>query len=614
MKKIFAFLAFLDPYRADRLIVSAFIYANNIRVRNNNLFLLDYIIRKAQKKEYKKLLEFQALVAEEFPKVSLETIIKLFEFVVSPADRIVNGAIYTPKHIREYIVNKSFDNRDDLLNVVVGDIACGCSGFLYTAAQELHERTGRTYADIFRSNIYGLDIQDYSITRSKLLLSLLALTAGEDIEEFNFNLYVGDALTFNWQEIEGFEGFSVLLGNPPYVRYRNLDEQTRQNLRHWRTAQTGLTDLYIPFFEIGIENLQPNGMLGFITMNSFFKSLNGRALREYFQEHRLDFVIEDFGAEQIFKSKNTYVCICFIYNRPANHISYTTVTETSLNKEKKYNHLPYLILNSRKGWNLKNNKNISAIESIGQPFGDLFKTRHGIATLKNDIYIFRPVKEDEDYYYLQNGQRFAIEKELCLDIVNSNKLSRAKCIDSLKEKVIFPYLYNDQKASIMSEEFLMNEYPLAYEYLNYKKNILSKRDAGKAINYENWYAFGRTQSLEKMGHKLFFPKFSDTTPSFIIDSDEDLLFYNGLALIGDSERELQIAKKIMESSIFWYYIKSTSKPYSANYYSLNNTYINNFGVCEMNDNEIEFILNETDQDLLNEFFEEKYAIKLNIFK
>src|SRR5690606_33322072 len=247
------------------------------------------------------------LLGEDYTTVTLETVIKLFEFVVSPADRIVNGAIYTPQHIREYIVAKSFENRQDLDTVIIGDIACGCAGFLFTAAKQLHERTGRTYAQIFQENIYGLDIQDYSVTRARLLLSLLAVAGGEDIEEFTFNLYVGDALMFNWEEnIPGFNGFTTLLGNPPYVRYRNMDEQTRQNLRRWRTAQTGLTDLYIPFFEIGIENLQPDGVLGFITMNSFFKSLNGRALREYFQDRQLDFVIEDFGAEQIFKSKNTY--------------------------------------------------------------------------------------------------------------------------------------------------------------------------------------------------------------------------------------------------------------------------------------------------------------------
>jgi adenine-specific DNA-methyltransferase len=70
-------------------------------------------------------------------------------------------------------------------------------------------------------------------------------------------------------------------------------------------------------------------------------------------------------------------------------------------------------------------------------FGDLYKTRHGIATLKNDIYIFNPVKEDKDYYYLQNGSLYQIEKGICKDIVNTNKLSRAVSINKLKEKVIF---------------------------------------------------------------------------------------------------------------------------------------------------------------------------------
>ncbi|MEN5378773.1 Eco57I restriction-modification methylase domain-containing protein [Sphingobacterium kitahiroshimense] len=610
MKKIFAFLAFLDPVEADRLIVSAYIYANDIKIENN-LFLLEYIIQENQTEDYQNLIEFQTLIAEEFPQVTLEAIIKLFEFVVSPADRIVNGAIYTPLHIREYIVNKSFENQANLATIVAGDIACGCAAFLFTVAKRLHTRTGRSYAQIIEENLYGLDIQEYSITRAKLLLSLLAISEGEDISEFNFNLHVGDALTFDWREnIPGFNGFTALVGNPPYVRYRNMDVQTRLNLRQWRTAQTGLTDLYIPFFEIGIENLQPNGVLGFITMNSFFKSLNGRALREYFQENQLDFLIEDFGAEQIFKSKNTYVCICFIYNRQADAINYTTVSENNLTEEKIYQPLPYINLNSRNGWNMRNNTAVSAIENIGQRFGDLYKTRHGIATLKNDIYIFSPAAEDDEFFYLQNGQRFPIERGICKEIVNSNKLSRIKEIEKLKETIIFPYTHNGNRAEIMPEEMIKEQYPNAYKYLQYKRSILDARDKGGAKEYDNWYAYGRTQSLEKMGHKLFFPKFSDVTPSFLIDHDENLMFYNGLALIGENEREVEIARKIMESKIFWHYIESTSKPYSANYYSLNSTYINNFGVCELTDSDKDFLLTETNQKQLDEFFEEKYGVIL----
>jgi len=609
MKKIFGFLAYLDPYEADRLIVSAYAYANEIQIFNNQL-LLEYVITEASE-EYEKLGEFQTLLCEEFAEITLETIIKLFEFVVSPADRIVNGAIYTPKHIRKYIVNKSIENHQNLDNVVAGDIACGCAGFLFTVAQELHTRTGRTYTQIFQENIYGLDIQDYSITRAELLLSLLAVSEGEDVEEFTFNLYVGDALTFNWQEnVPEFNGFTCLLGNPPYVRYRNMDEQTRRNLQHWRTAQTGLTDLYIPFFEIGIENLQPNGVLGFITMNSFFKSLNGRALREYFQERQLDFIIEDFGAEQIFKSKNTYVCICFVYNRDSEAIRYASITEEELNEAREYHYLPYISLDSKRGWNMRNNAIISAIENTGRRFGDIYKTRHGIATLKNDIYIFSPADEDEEFFYLQNGQRFAIERGICKEIVNSNKLSRIKEMASLKEKVIFPYRHEGEKAEIMPEEMIQDLYPNAYRYLEYKRSILDERDKGKAKKYDKWYAYGRTQSLEKMVHKLFFPKFSDVTPSFLIDHDEDLMFYNGLALIGKDEQEVEIARKIMESKIFWYYIESTSKPYSNKYYSLNSTYINNFGVCDLSDSERAFLIQENDRKLLDEFFEDKYGVTI----
>ena len=92
--------------------------------------------------------------------------------------------------IREYIVDKVFDEKRDNLNAMkIADISCGCGGFLLTAAKEIRKRSPNTYSDIFRNQLFGVDIQDYSITRTKLLLSLLALTDGEDNEDFEFNLF-----------------------------------------------------------------------------------------------------------------------------------------------------------------------------------------------------------------------------------------------------------------------------------------------------------------------------------------------------------------------------------------------------------------------------------------
>lgn len=597
------------PKDVDRLIVSAFLEINKLKLRKNKL-LKEYSINSKNKLEHLSLLEFVSAIYTDTKTFGFEELIELFELVISPADRIINGAVYTPQNIRTYIVSEAF-NKINIIDdsIKVSDIAMGCGGFLFNASIELKKRTDKTYSEIFKEHIFGVDIQEYSVNRAKLLLSLLALQSGEDVKEYQFNFFQGDSLDFDWTtKIDGFNGFSIILGNPPYVCVRNLDFETKEKLKNWEVCQSGNSDLYIPFFQIAIENLSKNGTLGFITMNSFFKSLNGRALRNYFQSKQLAISIIDFGSEQVFKSGNTYTCICFVENREQQFISYTESETKNLADKLSFEKVKYNVLDSKKGWNLKDNNVISKIEATGVPFCELFQTRHGIATLKNDIYIFKPVDEDEDYFYLQNGNLFKIEKGICKDIVNSNKLSKKNTLRNLKEKIIFPY-DNQEKPKLLDENFIKENFPEAYKYLLNKKNILAKRDKGKG-NYENWFAFGRTQSLEKIKNKMFFPKYSDKTPHFIINSDDNLLFYNGLAVVGSSETEMKIIKKIMESNIFWYYIKTTSKPYSSDYYSLNGNYIKNFGVCELTEKEKKFLIEETDQNVLNDFFEDKYELKV----
>lgn len=598
------------PKDVDRLIISAFLEINKLHLKKNEL-LKAFSIGSIKKEEYKSLFEFVSVISSDTNEFGFEELIELFEFVVSPADRIINGAIYTPQKIRTFIVLNAFEKLNSFDDSIkISDISMGCGGFLFNASIELKKRTGKTYSEIFRNHIFGLDIQEYSVNRTKLLLSLLALQSGEDLEQFEFNLFQGDSLDFDWTtKISDFKGFSVILGNPPYVCARNLDLETKEKLKNWEVCKSGNTDLYIPFFQIGIENLASNGILGFITMNSFFKSLNGRALRNYFQKNEFAISVIDFGSEQVFKSRNTYTCICFIENKNQKFILYTNSESSKLTSSQPFKKVSYKTLDSKKGWNLKDNKIISKIESTGIPFGEVYQTRHGIATLNNHIYIFRPVDEDDDYFYLQNGRKFRIEKGICKDIVNSNKLSREVSLYNLKEKVIFPYYQND-KPKLFEEELIKDKFPEAYNYLQIKKTILAERDKGNG-KYENWFAFGRTQSLEKIQNKMFFPKYSDRTPSFIINSDEDLLFYNGLAVVGSSENEMEIIKKIMESNVFWYYIKTTSKPLTSNYYSLNGNYIKNFGICELNEAERKFLLEEGNQVILDEFFEDKYEVKVN---
>jgi adenine-specific DNA-methyltransferase len=83
-----------------------------------------------------------------------EELIELFEFVISPADRIINGAIYTPQKIRDFIVSEAFEKINSINNSIkISDIAMGCGGFLFNASIELKKRTGKTYSEIFRNHI-----------------------------------------------------------------------------------------------------------------------------------------------------------------------------------------------------------------------------------------------------------------------------------------------------------------------------------------------------------------------------------------------------------------------------------------------------------------------------
>lgn len=163
---------------------------------------------------------------------------------------------------------------------------------------------------------------------------------------------------------------------------------------------------------------------------------------------------------------------------------------------------------------------------------------------------------------------------------------------------------------IYSEVHLYRNFPHALRYLRSKREILSKRDKGKG-KYEKWFAFGRNQSLDKMKHKLFFPHITDCIPNYVINSDEDLLFYNGIAIVGSSAKDLLLIKRIMQSRLFWYYITNSSKPYSASFYSLSKNYIKNFGIYKFSESDIAFLLNEPNQSRVDNFIEGKYEVDIN---
>ncbi|MCD8402090.1 Eco57I restriction-modification methylase domain-containing protein [Tenacibaculum finnmarkense] len=613
-----------DTKDVNRLLVSSFLIVNKIK-NVKNIFINNFII--SEEKELNQLTEFIQLFGKN--SFDIEELIELFEFVISPQDKEVNGAVFTPEYIRKYIVKSVIDKQDfnSFPNLIFGDIACGCGGFFKTITEFYKEKTDKSYFEIYRNNIYGLDIQSYSVLRTKILLSLFAIINGEDPKEFEFNLYCGNALNFDWSKIDNIKknnGFDVIVGNPPYVGASKMDEETKELLKKWSVSFTGKPDLYIPFFEIGMENLNENGILGYITVNTFYKSLNGRSVRNYFSTNQFDISIIDFGGEQLFKKRSTYTCICIIGKTESTSVKYLKSLSSNLQKIKPSNYIniPYANLDDFNGWYLINNKVqkiISKIENCGTSLGKKFEIRNGFATLKNNIYIFKPVKEDFEYYYLlKDGIEYKIEKGICRNAIKPNTLKSEEELDRKIEKLIFPYNIEFKKTELsktkekilttLTETQFKMDYPFAFSYLLTNKKTLALRDKGNK-KYDEWFSFGRNQALTLNGFKLLFPYITNK-PCFVLTEDTDLFFYNGYAVLSESTEDLLILQKILMSKIFWYYIENTSKPYAGNYFSVAKNYIKNFGVCDLSKEERKKLSNLTEQDEIDVFLMNKYSLKI----
>ena len=114
------------PKDVDRLIISAFLEINKLRPKKN-ILLKAYSIICENKDEHSSLLEFVSAIYSDRKAFGFEELIELFEFVISPADRIINGAIYTPQKIRTFIVKEAFKKINTIDNSIkIFEIARGC--------------------------------------------------------------------------------------------------------------------------------------------------------------------------------------------------------------------------------------------------------------------------------------------------------------------------------------------------------------------------------------------------------------------------------------------------------------------------------------------------------
>ncbi len=111
------------------------------------------------------------------------------------------------------------------------------------------------------------------------------------------------------------DGFDVLLGNPPYITLRSLDDQLKTYIRQYYRFSMG-GDIYVAFIERSINLLVKGGTLSFIVPNKFFGADYGRLIRNYLQHGDVEISsIWDLKDEKVFESAMISTIVIVIRNQ-----------------------------------------------------------------------------------------------------------------------------------------------------------------------------------------------------------------------------------------------------------------------------------------------------------
>ena len=111
------------------------------------------------------------------------------------------------------------------------------------------------------------------------------------------------------------DGFDVVIGNPPYISAidlkKSLGNENYKDLKSLFQTSKGTVDMYVYFFEKGINLLCNGGTLSFITPNKYLSANYGKALRVYLMTNAKITTVLDVSRNSIFDA-DTYPVVTIL--------------------------------------------------------------------------------------------------------------------------------------------------------------------------------------------------------------------------------------------------------------------------------------------------------------
>lgn len=465
-----------------------------------------------------------------------------------------NGVVFTPEWVANFIIEEILNSQKISGREKILDAGCGEGVFAAIAAQKFSEITGKKIEEVIEQNIYFIDISGEYIEKTKQNLQKLSKNKIK-----KFNAIVDDFCFYNF-----CEKFNFIIGNPPYVRIQNLNDRRGQLQKKYITASNGSIDLYFCFFEQALKLLDENGKIAFITPNSHFHSAAGKNLRNLMLPYLTKIV--NFDHFQVFKGATAYTAITFLQKENSSDFLYAD------NFKSDFKNIEYKKISAKhmrtERWEFFDEKYLDKIIKLNKKYSTLQEVadiHYGIATLKDDIYIFSPEKTDKKFYYFNN---FKIEKDLCAPIIKASTYKG----ESQNLYLIFPY----KNEKIISKNVFQKKYPEAYKYFLQQRDVLETRDKGGGKYYEEFYAFGRSQGLKTSFGKKIITSTMNITPRFYVIEDEKTSFYAGYCVKPKKDISLYELCEALNSSLMREHISLVSKSYRGGYKSYAKSFLKDF--------------------------------------
>ena len=368
-----------------------------------------------------------------------------------------------------------------------------------------------------------------------------------------------------------FEGFDVIIGNPPYINLEKLKVDSSIYASMHRIDEKGITqktyqthdsqgDLYTLFIERGLHLLRNGGHLSYIVPNKWEKVKYGRPLRELFLNKNL-YQLIDFGNNQIFEDATTYTCIIRMkkeQNRGTlSHSLLNTINpETLVDSIEECNEVFETSLIDNGIWTISSRYSFDMISKCKKQMSTLGKyvggeSYRGILTGLSSAFILSKVEAD------QIINKDVTSKKVLRPFLQGRGLKSYVQAIPGSFLIFIPKGFTAQGMSINRDieplpaeekawEWFKNSYPAISERLEPFKNKAKKRtDKG-----DYWWELRACAYYDKFAEpKIFYQKFQ-VKPCFIYD-ENNIFFNDSMWFLSVSDKSLLA---LLCSRIGWWLI------------------------------------------------------------